>query len=61
MKQKNTPSQKPSLFFVNKGKDALFSKKYAQVGSAKLHGFEVLLTTNEIHVRFCLTLFPKSR
>ncbi|MDG1264155.1 MAG: NADH:ubiquinone reductase (Na(+)-transporting) subunit D [Flavobacteriaceae bacterium] len=27
MKQKNTPSKKPSLFFVNKGKEALFSKK----------------------------------
>jgi len=42
-------------------KDALFKKKYDQVGSAKLHGFEVLLTKNEIHVRFCLTLFPKSQ
>ena len=38
----------------------VFNKKYAQVGSAKLHGFEVVLTKNEIHVRFCLTLFPKS-
>ena len=27
MKQKNTPVQKPSLFFVNKDKEALFSKK----------------------------------
>ena len=27
MKQKNTPLQKPSLFFVNKDKEALFSKK----------------------------------
>ena len=27
MKQKNTSAQKPSLFFVNKDKEALFSKK----------------------------------
>ena len=27
MKQKNTPQQKPSLFFVNKDREALFSKK----------------------------------
>ena len=27
MKQKNTQQQKPSLFFVNKDKEALFSKK----------------------------------
>ena len=27
MKQKNTQQQKPSLFFINKDKEALFSKK----------------------------------
>ena len=57
----NKTTTKWRFVFIVLRKDALILKKYDQVGSAKLNGFEVLLTQNEIHVRFCLTLFPKSQ
>ena len=54
-------NRKMKICFDSFEERCFVKKTNAQVGSAKLHGFEVLLTKNEIHVRFCLTLFLKSQ